>query len=73
VNLQCQSSGKSAWLNPDRHYMEDEMTDLAFAELDYIEQRHELLEAAYKITGAGAGFLDTDENKASNIAVIWRE
>jgi PAS domain S-box-containing protein len=42
--------------------MEDEMTDLAIAELDYIEQRHELLEAAYKITGAGAGFLDTDEN-----------
>jgi PAS domain S-box-containing protein len=42
--------------------MEDEMNDLAIADLDCIEKIYELLEVAYKITGAGAAFHDPDEN-----------
>jgi PAS domain S-box-containing protein len=38
------------------------LNNLTFAHLVDIEQIRELLEAHYKITGIGAGILDTDEN-----------
>ena len=38
------------------------MSDLTFANLVDTDQIRELLEAHYKITGVGAGILDTDEN-----------
>jgi PAS domain S-box-containing protein len=38
------------------------LTDLTFANLVDTDQIRELLEAHYKITGIGAGILDTDEN-----------
>jgi PAS domain S-box-containing protein len=49
-------------LNPFQLYVEDELTDLSFANLVDIEQIRELLETHYKITGVCAGILDTDEN-----------
>jgi hypothetical protein len=40
-------------MNPDRYYVEDELTDITFARLVDFEKIPDLLEAHYKISAIG--------------------